>query len=131
MKAVHKLVVVLSLAALSSALFANGDEQAYLESCRKDPGVPVPVSVVAPTVGPEYAGAKLEVDFVVDSAGKPSDLSVKSAPDDTVAAAVTSAIKQWRFKPAERNGVAVATKVSLPIKIVDDAVTASSYAVNK
>ena len=38
------------------------------------------------------------------------------------AAAVTDAVKQWRFAPAMNHGVAVATKVSLPIRIVDDSV---------
>jgi hypothetical protein len=34
--------------------------------------------------------------------------------------AVTAAVKQWRFKPAIADGKPVATKVSLPVKIVDD-----------
>lgn len=121
MKAVSKLVVLLSLGALSATFVsAKSQEQAYIESCRKEPGVPVPVAVVAPSVGPEHNGSTVQLEFVVDTAGKPSALSVKSSPDDRLAAAVMDAVKQWRFKPAEVGGVPVEKKVVLPVKIVDN-----------
>jgi TonB family protein len=75
--------------------------------------------VVAPTVGPEYTGATVQLEFVVDASGKPADFSVKFSSDDTLATAVVHAVKQWRFTPALKNGLPVATKVSLPVKIVD------------
>ena len=121
MKAVNKLAVLFSLVALSSlSALAKSEEQTYLDSCRKDSGVPVPVAVVRPSVGPEYAGTTVQVEFVVDVTGKPAEFNVKSSPDLALAAAVTDAVKQWRFSPAMTNGVAVATKVSLPIRILDD-----------
>ncbi len=121
MKAVNKLAVLFSLVALSSiSASAKSEEQAYLESCRKEPGVPVPVAVVTPSVGPEYAGTTVQVEFVVDAMGKPADLKMKSDTDFALSAAITDAVKKWRFTPAMNNGVAVATKVSLPIRIVDD-----------
>ncbi len=120
MKAVSKLAVLISLVALASvAASAKTDEQAYLESCQKAPGVPVPVSVVSPTVGPEYNGAMVQLEFVVDATGKPAEFSIKSATDDTLATTVVAAVKQWRFAPVLKDGVAVATKVALPVKIVD------------
>jgi periplasmic protein TonB len=132
MKAVSKLVVLFSLGALASvAASASTLEQSYLESCRKDPGVPVPVAVVSPTVvGSEYNGTTVELEFVVDEQGKTANLSVKSAPDKALAAAVTDAVKQWKFKPAERNGVPVATKVALPVKIVAPDISGETYASN-
>ena len=130
MKAVSKLAVLISLVSLASvAASAKTDEQAYLESCHKAPGIPVPVSVVSPTVGPEYAGAVVQLEFVVDASGKPAEFSVKSASDDTLASAVVQAVKQWRFAPAEKNGLPVATKVTLPVRIVDS-VTGSPLAMN-
>jgi protein TonB len=121
MKAVNQLAVLFSLVALSSvSASAKTDEQTYLDSCRKDPGVPVPVAVVAPSVSPDYAGSTVQLEFIVDVTGKPANFSVKSNTDVTLAAAVTEAVKQWRFSPAMSHGVAVATKVSLPIRIVDD-----------
>ena len=120
MKAVRKLVVLLIVGVLTSGFaLAKSDEQAYLESCRKEPGVPVPVAVVSPSVGPEYNGALVQLEFVVDESGKPVELAVKSTPDDTLASAVLEAVKQWRFKPAERDGVVVETKVALPVRIVE------------
>jgi len=120
MKAVSKYAVLISLVALASlSASAKTDEQAYLESCHKAPGVPVPVSVVAPTVGPEYNGATVQLEFVVDTKGKPADFSVKFSTDDTLASAVVQAVKQWRFAPVLKDGVPVATKVALPVKIVD------------
>ena len=131
MKAVSKFAVLISLVALASVTAsAMTDEQAYLESCRKAPGIPVPVSVVAPTVGPEYTGATVQLEFVVDTAGKPAEFSVKFATDDTLATAVVRAVKQWRFKPAVVDGVPVATKVALPVKIVDNALAGSPLAMN-
>lgn len=121
MKAVNKLAVLFSLVALSTlSASAKTEEQAYLETCRKDPGVPVPVAVVSPSVSPEYAGVTVQLEFVVDVTGKPAEVSVKSETDSALAATVTEAVKQWRFTPAMANGVAVATKVALPIRIVDD-----------
>jgi TonB family protein len=123
MKAVNKLVVVLGLAALTSLVAsAKTDEQSYIESCRKESGVPVPVAVVTPSVGAEYAGATVQLEFTVDATGKPAAFSVLSAQDNTLANAVTDAVKQWRFKPAERNGIPVSTKVVLPVKIVEEPV---------
>ncbi len=129
MKAVSKLAVLFSLAALASvSASAKTDEQAYLESCRKVPGVPVPVSVVKPTVGSEYSGATVQLEFVVGATGLPEAFSVKSATDDTLAQAVVAAVKQWRFQPAVKDGVPVATKVALPVNIVDESPVASAFA---
>jgi TonB family protein len=123
MKAVNKLAVLFSLVALSSvAAWAKTDGQTYLDTCRKGPDVPIPLAVVSPSVGPEYAGITVQLEFVVDVTGKPAGFTVKSETDSTLAAAVTDAVKQWRFAPAMNNGVAVATKVSLPIRIIDDSV---------
>ncbi|MDP3071178.1 MAG: TonB family protein [Opitutaceae bacterium] len=119
MKAVNKLVVLLSLGALlRTVAFATDAEQAYLDSCRKEPGVPVPVVVVSPTVGSEFTGGSVWLEFLVDAAGMPAAFSVKSATDDMLATAVVKAVKQWRFLPAQVDGKPVATKVSLPVKIV-------------
>lgn len=130
MKAVSQIAVLISLGALASIASAKSDEQTYLDTCRKDAGVPVPVAVVRPSVGAEYNGTTVQIEFVVDATGKPAEFAVKSTPNDAVATAVVSAVKQWRFKPAEADGKPVATKVLLPVKIVDPLVTTDRYAVN-
>lgn len=122
MKAVSKLAVSFSLVALASVTAsAKTDEQAYLSSCRQVPGVPLPVSVVKPAVGAEYTGTTVQLEFVVGATGLPDSFIVKSAADDTVARAVVQAVKRWKFAPARKDGVPVATKVALPVKIVDEA----------
>jgi periplasmic protein TonB len=132
MKVVHKLVVLLCAGVLSAvAASASTMEQAYLASCRKDPAAPVPVSVVSPTVGPEFHGAVVQLEFVVDVDGKPTGFSIKSAPDEVLARMVVEAVKQWRFQPAEANGKPVATKVGLPVRIVDPLATGNRYAAVK
>ena len=130
MKAVRNVIVLLLVSALAPmvALATADDERAYLDQCRKESGVPVPVAVVAPSVGPEHNGSVVMLEFVVDQSGKPVDLAVKSSPDDRLAATVLDAVKQWRFKPVMVDGVAVETKVSLPVRIVDGPVTYESFA---
>jgi protein TonB len=130
MKAVSKLAALLSLAALAPFASAKSDEQAYIESCTKAPGVPVPVAVVSPSVVPGYAGSVVELEFVVDATGKPVQFSVRNTPDDALATTVLDAVKQWRFKPAEADGKPVATKVVLPVKIVDDLLPLNRLAAN-
>ncbi len=132
MKAVSKLVILLIVSTFTSALASAGTaEQAYLETCQKGPGIPVPVVVVSPSVGPEYHGAVVQLEFVVDETGKPVDLAVKSSPDDRLASTVLDAVKKWRFKPAERDGIAVETKVLLPVKIVDSMLVGTRFAANE
>lgn len=131
MKAVTKLVVLLGLSTLATVVAsASTGEQTYLEHCRKGPDVPVPIAVVSPVIEGDYIGTSVQLEFVVDQTGKPADMIVKSAPDDTVAAAVMDAVKKWRFKPAERNGVPVATKVALPVNVVERPLDGSTYASN-
>ncbi len=120
MKVSNQLAALLSLGALLPvAASAKTSEQAYLESCRKGPDIPVPVVVVAPHVGSEEAGASAQVEFLVGADGKASEISVKSSSDSLLASAAVDAIKQWQFTPAQRDGVAVATKVVLPIHVVE------------
>ena len=119
MKAVNKLVVLLSLGVLLPlAASAKSFEQAYLEASSKGPGVPVPVAVVSPSnVSPEYAGTQVELAFTVNSEGKPVNFSVVESPDSVIAKVIIDAVSQWRFTPAQKDGAAVATKVVLPVRI--------------
>jgi TonB family protein len=131
MKVVNKLALIVIVGALLPiAVQAKSLESAYLDTCRKDSAVPVPVAVVSPSVSSEFVGSTVEVEFTVDMTGKPIDLAVKSSPDRTLALDVMDAVKQWRFMPAHSNGAPVAMKVVLPVKIVDPALEGTPYAVN-
>jgi protein TonB len=122
MKYTNKLALLLSLGALLPlAASAKTLEQSYLESCRQGTDVPVPISVVAPHVDGYDIGQAVQVEFVVDTTGHPSAINIKSASDRAFADAVVDAVKQWRFTPAQHNGAPVATKVVLPVRVVDSA----------
>jgi TonB family protein len=131
MKNVNKLALLISLGSLLPlAASAKTLEQSYLDSCRKGPGIPTPISVVSPQVQPEDIGQAVEVEFVVDTTGHTSDVSVKSASDRALARAVVDAVKQWRFTPAQRDGAAVTTKVVLPVRVVQSGKVDGSLAMN-
>ncbi len=131
MKNVNKLAVLLSLAALlAPVLKAKSLEETYLETCRKDVGVPVPVVVVSPAVPANYAGLTVEIEFTVEATGKTSSFSIKSSPDAELGETVVDAVKKWQFKPAVTGGVAVATKVVLPVRIVEAPLAGARFAAN-
>jgi protein TonB len=120
MKNNNKLALLLSLGALLPfAASAKTLEQSYIESCRKGTDIPVPIAVVSPDVSAFDIGQTVQVEFVVDTTGRTSGISIiKSSSDRDLAEAVVDAVKQWRFTPAQRNGAPVATKVVLPVRVV-------------
>jgi periplasmic protein TonB len=129
MKAVSKYVLLSAGLFASTLAFASSSmEQHYLETCYKDPGVPVPVAVVTPRVGAEHNGAVVQLEFLVREDGRPAEFSIKSTPDDVLARLVVEAVKQWRFQPAEIDGKPVAKKCALPVKIVGDLPAGDRYA---
>lgn len=129
MKAVSKLVLLSTgLLAPVFALANNAHERSYLATCRRDPEVPVPITVVSPQVSADYNGATVQLEFTVRADGRPVAFSVKSAPDDRLATAVVEAVKQWRFQPAEIDGTPVAKKCALPVKIVGEKPAGDRYA---
>jgi protein TonB len=131
MKNINKLALLLSLGALLPlAASAKTLEQSYIESCKKGPDVPVPVSVVSPEVTGYDIGKSVKVEFVVDTTGRTSDISIKSPADRDFAAAVVDAVKEWRFTPAQHNGTPVATRVILPVRVIEAPRTVSAFAMN-
>jgi len=119
MKVVNQLVALLSVGVLLPVgAPASTAEQTYLESCLKDPAVPVPVTVVSPAVGPEFSGGRVHLEFVVGVDGKPSEFSITFKTSEVLATEVVNAVKQWRFQPAVIDGRPVAKKVMLPVNIV-------------
>ena len=131
MKIASKLVALSGLGALLPfAALADTVEQTYLESCRKGPDVPVPSAVVTPRVQPYFIGQTVEVEFTVDTDGKPLNFSVLNHADSYLADTVVDALKQWQFTPAHRAGVPVAEKVILPVRVVETPVVGEGYAAN-
>jgi len=126
-----KLVLSLGLLAAPLALMALSPEKAYVESYRSRSDTPVPTSVIMPEVGTKYAGTQVVLEFVVDTAGKPTSItSTTPNADAELVAVVTEAVAQWKFAPALVNGKPVARKVALPVHIVAKTDVSTGYAFN-
>lgn len=130
MKTVSKLIMLISLLAAPLALLAKTPEEAYLESYKNRTDMPVPVKVVTPTVAADYAGTAVKLEFTIDGTGLPKDITVLDSVPVDLAKTLTTAVAGWKFQPLIRGGKAVATKVVLPVRIVDGLGYASVFAVN-
>jgi hypothetical protein len=108
MKAHTKLVLSLGLVlAPIAASAALTPEQAYVESYKGKTGTPVPVTVVKPVVGAEYAGSTVELEFTVDATGRPGGITARTPADAALVEELTRAIAQWKFTPLSRDGKVV------------------------
>ena len=115
-----KIALSLGLLLAPLALMATSPETTYVESYHGRTDIPVPISVVSPEVSSRFVGQQVVLEFVVDTAGKPTLLASETPAADTeLVAAVLSAVEQWQFAPALADGKPVARKVVLPVKIVD------------
>jgi TonB family protein len=115
MNAVKKLVIVLSLGALSGIASAATTEKAYVASYAGVSDLPVPTKVVAPNIS-SPVGAEVILKFVIDKTGVPVGIEVASSNDNDLAEAALKAVQQWRFTPLMRNGEAIDAKVKLPFR---------------
>jgi TonB family protein len=113
-----KLTLSLGLLAAPLALMAWSPEKAYVESYRGRSDTPVPTSVIMPEVSARFAGKQVVLEFVVDTAGKPTSItSVTPDADAELVAAVAEGVSRWKFAPAIVDGKPVARKVALPVTI--------------
>ena len=120
MKNVSKLATLVGLLALGAAApnaFGLTTDQAYIASYSGRTDIPVPVRVVAPSADLSQAGVKVKVEFVVDTSGKPKNVTVVSATDRAFGESACEAVKQWRFAPARVHGTPTPMKVMLPIVV--------------
>lgn len=81
---------------------------------------PVPVRTVAPDVPSSFSRSGsvglVTVNFMVDEKGNVQEPKVVKSSHAELEEPALAAIKKWRFKPAKRDGVAVAVHVTIPIK---------------
>jgi TonB family protein len=120
MKTNHSFgILLLALAAIPFLASAKTLEQAYLESFSKASEFPAPTRVFTPDVDPSEAGKTVTAECLVDAQGHPSSIRITSGPQSrALTAAVTEAVRQWRFRPAEVNGAPVARTVVIPFHFV-------------
>ncbi len=83
---------------------------------------PVPVRTTAPglsaraALGRGLPGVVL-VNCLIDEHGAVSDMKVEKTTNAEFVEPALTALKKWRFKPAERDGTKVAIRVSIPIRL--------------
>jgi TonB family protein len=122
MKHISKSAVMFSVSLLLSslALSAKTVEQTYIETYQGRTDTPVPISVVTPDapVRASDGTVVVELAFVIDEKGNPQQITVRSSDDLSVSEPVKEAVAQWKFAPIMRNGVAVSSKVILPVRLV-------------
>lgn len=128
MNVVKKLAVVLSLGVLTMVASASSKEKAYVASYEGTSGQPVPIVVKAPDVT-ATRGAEVILEFIVDKNGVPQGITIASSNDRELADAAVEAVKEWRFNPLVKNGVAVDSKVKLPIVAVVPGLGSSAFAI--
>jgi len=84
--------------------------------------------VVIDQVPPDYPAAmrrnnldgKVLVALIVLPNGKPDQVQLIEATHPLFADAAVEAVRHWRFKPALKNGVAVAAQMQLPLEFRHD-----------
>ncbi len=102
---------LLSALLSTTALAATGEAQTNL--------VPQPDTVVSPTDLPrQYLGSTVKVAFTVDENGQPHNITLVRRSHPALERSLVTALAQWRFTPAQENGVAVSKRVILPLKLV-------------
>ena len=81
---------------------------------------PVPVRTVAPDVPTSFSRSGsvglVTINFLVDDKGNVQEPTIVKSSHPELEAPALTAIKKWRFKPAKKDGAAVAVHVTIPIK---------------
>lgn len=83
---------------------------------------PVPVRTVAPEFPSEMRAQRVSglvtVSVQIDESGNVVDSSVEKSSNPAFDPAAVAAVRKWKFKPAKKDGAAVAIRVSIPVKFV-------------
>ncbi|MGH7997049.1 MAG: energy transducer TonB [Opitutaceae bacterium] len=97
---------------------------AAIPSARAEFDPPVPVRTVAPVFPTEMRREGIDgivlVDCVIDAHGNVQNPTVKKASNDAFSEPALEALKQWKFKPAEKDGTKVPVRVAIPVRFTLD-----------
>lgn len=81
---------------------------------------PVPVRAVAPDfpyeMRREGVGGVVTIKCVIDEKGNVQEPEVQKATNDAFIKPAVDALKKWKFKPARKDGVVIAQRVTIPIQ---------------
>ncbi|CAA6677112.1 MULTISPECIES: energy transducer TonB [unclassified Lentimonas] len=81
---------------------------------------PEPIYVESPQALDADAGMYVMVLLTVNTEGEIENAEVTRADAPDFAKSVLQAVKQWRFTPALKDGVAVRSRVLVPFRVADD-----------
>jgi protein TonB len=81
---------------------------------------PVPVRMVPPVFPYDLRRSGVNgivwVSCTIDETGSVQDMTIKKTTNDEFSQPAMDALKKWKFKPAKKDGNAVAIHVNIPIK---------------
>ena len=85
---------------------------------------PVPVRTVAPRFpdGMRRSGSSglVTVSCLIDEKGNVTEPKIVKASNDAFSEPALEALKKWKFKPANKDGEAVAIRVNIPVQFTID-----------
>ena len=81
---------------------------------------PVPVRTVAPkfpdSMRRDGTSGLVTVSCLIDEKGNVTEPKVLKSTNDAFSEPALEALKKWKFKPAKKDGEAVAIRVSIPVQ---------------
>lgn len=99
-----------------AALFALSS---LLTAARAEFDPPVPVRMIQPVfpsaMRRAQTGGLVTVSCLIDEKGDVQDLKVAKSTNDAFTEPALDALRRWKFKPAQRDGAIVPTRVTIPI----------------
>lgn len=112
----YLLSLVLALSVLTSVGFADDFEKP------DDPPVPVrtPPPKYPSQLKRDGVSGMVVVSLVVETDGSVTEVEVKKSTNAEFEGPAVDAVKNWKFKPAKKDGEAIRSKVALPLKFSAD-----------
>jgi TonB family protein len=117
--------IILSAALLGGVLSASAfattaDAHSRVVTKAANFQAPAIAKMVAPTgLSRRIEGATVMLSLNIDEHGQPSNIQVMSRDAQSSTNSLVAAVSQWQFTPAKKNGVAVPSKVVLPVELVE------------
>lgn len=78
-------------------------------------------------IGPEIGQGEVLVGFVVTKEGRTTDVTVVRSVHPLLGPAAVAAVKQWRFRPGQKDGVPVSCSMQVPIVFVIEGFLGENY----
>jgi periplasmic protein TonB len=112
------LLLSVCLSLLVSSAVAASPATASSGSDEFSPPAPLSAPAIRSVAGfPGYENATIKLKLVVDEKGVPQQVDALGLIPVETKELLVRAVKQWKFRPATRNGVPVSARVILPLQL--------------